>query len=386
MVERSQNQIDWQTIVSLAADSVSYTDSGLEAEMTYFYRVYASNIVGDSAFSNVASATTDPAPSTNDHFAESESTAFGTVSGSYLNTHGDDGQLESISEVSTSGKPSKRRSRLEHTWHFTVPLGKSLTLIANAWSGGSTDADEFRFDYSTDNGSTWNEAFTVTSTDTTNIQTKLLNAGATSTVWVQVIDTNRQQGNSQIDTVFVDELRIQSETSSGNPPADPDSLSATISVDNEVLLNWNDNATDETGYEIERKEPSTDWQLLAQTSADTEAFTDTSALPNITYDYRVKAFNGSGYSNPSNIDSVTLDGISLTTNAYKTKGKVNVELNWTGADTGNIDIFRDGVLHTTTSNDGNYVDATGLKHVSFTYQICEAGSTSNCSNTIAVNF
>src|SRR5207302_9691012 len=44
-------------LAAVAAGVTSYTDTGLAAGATYYYRVSASNAAGDSAFSNVASAT-----------------------------------------------------------------------------------------------------------------------------------------------------------------------------------------------------------------------------------------------------------------------------------------------------------------------------------------
>jgi peptidoglycan/xylan/chitin deacetylase (PgdA/CDA1 family) len=49
------------TSVALAANATSYTDTGLSASTTYFYRVRASNATGPSGYSNVASATTQAA-------------------------------------------------------------------------------------------------------------------------------------------------------------------------------------------------------------------------------------------------------------------------------------------------------------------------------------
>ena len=46
---------------TLAANTTSYTNSGLTALTTYYYRVYATNSVGDSGFSNEVSATTPAA-------------------------------------------------------------------------------------------------------------------------------------------------------------------------------------------------------------------------------------------------------------------------------------------------------------------------------------
>ncbi len=45
----------------MGAGTVNYSDSGLVADTSYWYRVNASNPDGTSAYSNVASDTTDPA-------------------------------------------------------------------------------------------------------------------------------------------------------------------------------------------------------------------------------------------------------------------------------------------------------------------------------------
>ena len=64
-IQRSTDGANFTFLVSLGPASgmstVTYTDSdALSASTTYYYRVSAFNGVGDSAFSNVASATTDP--------------------------------------------------------------------------------------------------------------------------------------------------------------------------------------------------------------------------------------------------------------------------------------------------------------------------------------
>jgi hypothetical protein len=59
-LERSANGTDgWQEIVDQA--ELTHTDSGLDAATTYYYRVRVYNDAGDGPYSEVASATTEPA-------------------------------------------------------------------------------------------------------------------------------------------------------------------------------------------------------------------------------------------------------------------------------------------------------------------------------------
>jgi len=79
-------------------------------------------------------------------------------------------------------------------------------------------------------------------------------------------------------------------------------------------------------------------------------------------------------------------GITLSTDGYKVKGRVRVDLTWSGASTGNVEIWRDGNLITTTANDGAHTDLTGLKGSgTLTYQLCETGG-GGCSNLSIVNY
>src|SRR5262249_31200157 len=58
VVERSPDGATFDRVGTGAADATSYSDTGLAANVRYFYRVRATNAVGNSAYSNQASATT----------------------------------------------------------------------------------------------------------------------------------------------------------------------------------------------------------------------------------------------------------------------------------------------------------------------------------------
>ena len=60
-------------------------------------------------------------------------------------------------------------------------------------------------------------------------------------------------------------------------------------------LTWADNATDEQGFELERRRVGEqDWVLVADLPADSQAYGDSNLLQGTGYDYRVRAYNGAG--------------------------------------------------------------------------------------------
>ena len=86
------------------------------------------------------------------------------------------------------------------------------------------------------------------------------------------------------------------------PDADPTNLIATASSSSEISLTWDDNASNETGYEIERCGGSgcSDFALVATAGANSSMYTDGGLSTNSTYNYRVRAVNAAGSSGYSN--------------------------------------------------------------------------------------
>jgi hypothetical protein len=93
-----------------------------------------------------------------------------------------------------------------------------------------------------------------------------------------------------------------------------------------------------------------------------------------------------GGGTPTPTPTATPGPIQLRGQGKKVAGINTSRLKWRGATSVNVDVYRDGVVIVTTSNDGLYDDSTGTTgQVSFMYQVCEAG-TQTCSNTVTVNF
>jgi Fibronectin type III domain len=62
-LERSPDGVvGWATVTTTGSDATFYHDAGLASSTTYFYRVFATDLTGDSAPSGVVSATTSPDP------------------------------------------------------------------------------------------------------------------------------------------------------------------------------------------------------------------------------------------------------------------------------------------------------------------------------------
>ena len=76
-------------------------------------------------------------------------------------------------------------------------------------------------------------------------------------------------------------------------------------------------------------------------------------------------------------------GIKLSARGWTRKGTRYVDLTWSGATTGSVDIYRKGALLTTTANDGAHTDKVPSGG-SYTYKVCNTGTSPVCSNEVTV--
>ncbi len=114
------------------------------------------------------------------------------------------------------------------------------------------------------------------------------------------------------------------------PPAAPTNLSATLQAGPQIALAWSDNATNETGFVIERALDGVTFSVLGTVGANTTSFVDSPVSPGITYTYQVQAVNLSGASAYSNQASVSVpalpaDPTNLTASAISS---AQVDLAW----------------------------------------------------------
>jgi streptogramin lyase len=243
-VESSLDGTTWNLLATTAANATSYQSTGLNPATTYQYRVRATNAAGDSANSNTASATT----------AQAVPAAPGNLT---------------ATAVSTS-------------------------QINLTWSESSTNATGFKVEMS-QNGSTWT-LLTTTAAGVTSYQVTGLNTATTYQFRVRATSAVGDSANSSVVTA----------TTLPVPPARPNYVYATGVSTSEIDLYWLNNATNQSGFKVERSLDGVNWTLDAVTAANATSFQDTGLTAGTIYVYRVRAFNAGGSSTASPVAASTV--------------------------------------------------------------------------------
>jgi hypothetical protein len=97
-------------------------------------------------------------------------------------------------------------------------------------------------------------------------------------------------------------------------PAAPSSLTATTASSSQINLAWTDNSDNETGFRVERcmNASCTSFAEIVITAANVRSYNDVNLAAQTTYQYRVRAYNGTGgNSQYSNTASATTQGVPI---------------------------------------------------------------------------
>ena len=313
-VERSPDGSGGWTQVGTSA-TTSFTDSGLAPSTTYYYRVLASNSVGDSGPSNVAAVTTQAGLPYSQSPQGTWVGAYGGDGYALLNWN-NGGDLVTLPQSSLgfdqgsrfqwsagttdvralqSPDASSRRaacfydgaevrlrlvftSAYSGTLHVYVvdwdSLGRRENVTVNDGSGPRTASISTDFSQ----GAWVNAPITVAAGGTVNI-TVTRTAGM----------------NAVVSGLFL-----------GGAPAvagAPTGLVATALNSSQVSLSWNA-SSGAASYKVQRSPDGSGGWTQVGTSATT-SFTDSGLNPSTAYFYRVLASNSVGDSGPSNVATVT---------------------------------------------------------------------------------
>jgi lysophospholipase L1-like esterase len=423
-VERSATSgTGFLLIATLNANSTSYSDTGLSPTTQYFYRIRAINVLGASAYSAEASATTlaiPPAtpielvatangPQITLSWTDSSDNEVGfqierslTSGGGFIllttttvnatsfldaGLEGDTRYFYRVRAVNSGGSSaySNEANATTQPAPPAAPTGLNAVAISSAqihlnWVDNSTNETGFEIERADTSA-----VFTLISTTTTNA-ISFLDTGLTENTQYlyRIRSLNGAGASAYTSNASVITLPM--------PPAAPDSLNATTIAFSQINLSWQDLSTNETGFQIERSLTSeSDFTLVAITSANTTTYSDINLSPQTNYFYRVKAINPGGSSNFTTESSATTFAgppnapTSLMASASST---TQINLSWVEA-SGNETGFQVEqstsaagnftLITTTSANIDTYVDSGLQPGTTYFYRvraINEVGSSS----------
>jgi subtilisin family serine protease len=166
---------------------------------------------------------------------------------------------------------------------------------------------------------------------------------------------------------------------SGTGPAAPTALTATGVSASSISLTWQDNASDEAGYKVERRPSGGEFAQVGVLGANVTSWTNTGLTAGTTYDFRVRAYNAMGNSYYSNTTSGTTfpppaAPSNLTAAALSTD---SIGLSWTDNSTSEqgfrIERSTDGVsflvLTNTAANATSYTSLYLQAGVTYWYRV-----------------
>jgi hypothetical protein len=399
-VDRSLDGLQWDNMTSLAANTTSFSDTGLNGSTTYSYRVRAFTGWGESISGNIT-ATTDSPPPFELATADADWAVSGSVSGNYTRTVASDNSAQTLTEIRSGGRPSRRYSFLDHRWRFdNVRGGHTVSLFVEADAPANNEGDDFAFEYSTNGGNSWS-VFSPPIVIQNGSSPDIVTAGAfpddtRGEVYVRVIDTNTTAGSTGLDSISIDHLVIQTDIDSNDfPPMAPSNVSAVVQSASAVAVSWDDKSDNERGFEIWRSSDNVNWISVGSAAIDATSHIDSAVTPATLYSYSVSSYTASYqvFSGASNAVT-TPDGLAITRlSGGKSKGKIYVDLSWLGGATLSlVDVYRStnggafSRVITATANDGSQRDSTTLKGgATLTYRVQSADG-SIVSNGMTISF
>ena len=182
-----------------------------------------------------------------------------------------------------------------------APSGLAASTISNgqstlSWSDNAINEDGYRIEQSTNFGSYIQVGSKIA--NETSFTVGGLSVGNIYSFRVRSVNNAGVSGYSNI---------AEPQGTTPSPPAAPSNVAATAVNASQINLSWTDTSSNETGFSVERCEGSscTNFVEIVQTTADVASYQDGGRVASTTYRYRLRSFNGLGYSGYSNIAAGT---------------------------------------------------------------------------------
>jgi Zn-dependent metalloprotease len=264
-VERSTDGVNFVLLASPAANATSYSNTSLTAGTTYYYRVRAYDGSNNSAYSDVASATT-----------QSLAAPTGLVATPFSSSRID---LTWVDNATNEAGYKVERSTDGVTFTQITQLGANVTSYAStSLAAGSTFYYRVKAYEGTANGSDYSNVATATTLAT---------------------------------------------------PAAPSNLAATVLSPSRIDLAWTDNSAYEQGFQLERSTDGVNFVLLASRPANGTSYSNTSLTAGTTYYYRVRAYDGPNNSAYSDVAAATAQSLATPTGLVATPfSSSRIDLTW----------------------------------------------------------
>lgn len=318
-LERKEGAGAFITIAEIPANSSSYVDTEVDSETTYSYQIRALNITAASEYSNIATLTTpSPAPTNlhvisvtgssatlewednspdEDGFRIEKKKGSGTWStAATVGPNMSSVEVDLLEEYATySFRVCSCDEHGDSAWSNTVTVTTMLRapsdLIATAtasdticlsWDDNSGKEGGFKIEQK-ENGGSWQLICTVVS----NTTVKEINGLSPGTDYCYRICAYKDSSTSIWSNTSC------STTQSGVPAA-PSNLTAT-GYCWEVELTWQDNSSDESGFNIYRLSGST-YFFVGSVGPNTTTYWDRDLPCGLLWCYKIRAFNQNGNS------------------------------------------------------------------------------------------
>ncbi len=254
---------------------VTYLDQGLDPNQTYFYRVKASNLIGD--------AWDYADPNLNE-----------IASGGFPTMNVESGYSNIVSSVSvTVPEPPTEPPTVPTTPSDLAASAVLPNQVDLLWTDNADNEAGFIIERSENAGMTWT-LLSELAANVTSFSDTSVSSGVSYSYRVFAFNL---AGNSAVsNTLFLSTPALQL-------PAAPSNLSRTAFTNTSVSLSWQDNASNETGYDLKWSLDGNLWTVLSL-PANTTASTIQGLTADTSYLFKVQAVNNDGVSANSNTITV----------------------------------------------------------------------------------
>lgn len=244
----------------------------------------------------------------------------------------------------------------------------SGSRIALSWNDNSDNESGFYIERATGLNGPWNQIASV-GADITSFEDVGLMPNTTYRYRVRAYNAT---GNSNYSN-------ISSATTLAGISA-PAYLGAAIASPTSITLWWNDNSSNETGFEIEIATSSSGpWTLLATTAANITHFTTGTLSPTTTYWFRVRAFNNlmdySSYSNTASARTQDVPPSAPSSMIATAVSGSQINLSWTDNSNNETGFYLERSIG--SSNSWNQIAMLGANVTSYSSTGLQAGTTYN---------